>query len=133
MKYGRLVSHFKFVQMTSATSNHLEDPELKFGAPANFQDSDSLPSPSFDSSASISWRGHIRRFWRFVGPTWLIAVTFVDPGGIVGMHFSPYKHLQVRCNCIHQADEKPQSAISTSHERLCAAYISLFAASNIRT
>ena len=43
-----------------------------------------LPPPASSATGSLTWYQHMRRFSRFVGPTWLIAVTFVDPGGITG-------------------------------------------------
>ena len=46
------------------------------------KDSAGLPAPAIATSQSVSWAGHLRRFFRFVGPTWLIASTFVDPGAI---------------------------------------------------
>lgn len=80
------------MQAMPITSDHLQGSKWNNdGSGAS-----SLPSSGLDSRATLSWAAHLRRFFRFVGPTWLIAVTFVDPGGIVGMHTLSRKHLQVR-------------------------------------
>ena len=41
-----------------------------------------LPMPASASAAHLSRAGHLWAFCCFMGPTWLIAATFVDPGGV---------------------------------------------------
>lgn len=48
------------------------------------QQTEYLPPPSAATDGPLPWPAHFRRFLSFVGPTWLIAVTFVDPGGLAG-------------------------------------------------
>ena len=71
------------LQMMPTQEVNVTDADTQIFKKTPSLDEDALPPPACDSPRPYTWMRHLQRFMRFVGPTWLIAVSFVDPGKLL--------------------------------------------------